>query len=129
MHINTELKQGNNSRLKKIAMMVRSEAQTCQNNSLALLALLRLLEGLHRDIRDSLFMESLPNNRQALYALLKNIEEEGGWPYIHRMKLRSLLATVAENISSELEADKSTNSSVECENSKLQLCLQQGEIT
>jgi hypothetical protein len=42
------------------------------------------------------FQVSLPDNRQALYALLKDIEEEGGWPYIDRMRLRSLLKNFSE---------------------------------
>ncbi|MGL5084006.1 MAG: hypothetical protein ACRC8A_21175 [Microcoleaceae cyanobacterium] len=57
---------------------------------LALLALLRTLESLHQEIRDSLFQETLPDNRQALYHLLREIESQGGWPYIPRMSLRSL---------------------------------------
>jgi hypothetical protein len=45
-----------------------------------------------------MFQVSLPDNRQALYALLKDIESQGGWPYIERMKLQSLLANLqAEN--------------------------------
>jgi hypothetical protein len=128
MYINTELKQqGNNLRLETIALKVYSEAKNCQGNSLALLALLRLLEGLHREIRDSLFLESLPTNRQALYTLLKNIEEEGGWPYIHRLKLQSLLENLAENTFTELEIEKNAQSLVECESSK-PLSLKQGEI-
>ncbi|BAZ65643.1 MAG: hypothetical protein KME28_07340 [Pelatocladus maniniholoensis HA4357-MV3] len=126
MYINTELKQQrNNLRLETIELQVQSEAKNCQGDSLALLALLRLLEGLHREIRDSLFLESLPSNRQGLYTLLKNIEEEGGWPYIYRMKLQSLLANLAENTFSELESEKNTQSLVECESSK-PLSVKQG---
>lgn len=98
--------QKNNSRLESIALAIRAEAQSCQGDVLALLALLRLLEGLHQDIRDHLFMESLPNDRLALYTLLKNIEDEGGWPFIQRMKLRSLLANLPNNTLYELEPDK-----------------------
>ncbi len=126
MYINTELQQQkNNLMLETIALKVQSEAKKSQGDSLALLALLRLLEGLHREIRDSLFLESLPSNRQALYSLLKNIEEEGGWPYIHRMKLQSLLKNLAENTFGELEIEKNTQSLVESETSK-SLSLKQG---
>ncbi|TFI55184.1 hypothetical protein BLD44_005485 [Mastigocladus laminosus UU774] len=126
MYTNTELKQQrNNLMLETIALKVLSEAKKCQGDSLALLALLRLLEGLHQEIRDSLFLESLPSNRQALYSLLKNIEEEGGWPYIHRMKLQSLLKNLAENSFCELEIEKNTQSLVESETSK-SLSLKQG---
>jgi hypothetical protein len=55
------------------------------------LALLRTLESLHQEIRESVFQASLPDSRQALYALLKDMEATGGWPYIHRMKLQSFL--------------------------------------
>ena len=78
--------------LEGIATAVFSLAQGCQGDSLALLALLRKLEELHREIRDGMFQESLPNNRHALHALLRDIEAEGGWPYIERMKLQSFLA-------------------------------------
>lgn len=74
-----------------IAATIRRVANQHQDDCLSLLALLRLLETLHREIRDSAFQDSLPNNRQALYNLLKDIEADGGWPYIQRMKLRSLL--------------------------------------
>jgi len=84
--------------LQDITTAVRALAQRCQGDSLALVALLRHLEELHREIRDGMFQVSLPDNRQALYALLKDIETQGGWPYIERMKLQSLLANLqAEN--------------------------------
>jgi hypothetical protein len=70
-------------------------------DTLLLLALLRTLESLHRQIRDGVFQEALPDNRQHLYKLLRTIETEGGWPYIHRMRLRSLL----ENLSVESESE------------------------
>ncbi len=77
--------------LEAIAALVQTAAQHRQGDSLELLALLRLLERLHQDVRDNLFQKSLPDNRQALYALLKDIEADGGWPYIHRMKLQEFL--------------------------------------
>ncbi|HEY9881802.1 MAG TPA: hypothetical protein V6D29_25350 [Leptolyngbyaceae cyanobacterium] len=77
--------------LKEIARLIEKAALGRRQDSLELLALLRLLEYLHREIRDSLFRDALPENRQQLYALLRDIEMNGGWPYIHRMKLRSLL--------------------------------------
>lgn len=85
------------SDLQAIATVVRALAQRGQGNSLALLALLRRLEELHREIRDEIFQASLPDNRQALYTLLKDIEAEGGWPYIERMKLQSFLALQPED--------------------------------
>jgi|SRR6478672_3897134 len=82
--------------MQAIANAVWSLAEQCQGNSLALLSLLRMLEQVHRKIREGVFQESLPDNRQALYALLRDIEEEGGWPYIDRMRLRSLLAQLSD---------------------------------
>lgn len=78
--------------LEGIATIVQTIAQQNQGQSIELLAILRLLERLHQEIRDSFFQESLPDNRQALYALLRDIETSGGWPYIHRMKLQALLS-------------------------------------
>ncbi|MBD2020327.1 hypothetical protein H6F43_09025 [Leptolyngbya sp. FACHB-36] len=89
--------------LQATASSVRELAQHCRGDSLKLLALLRLLESLHQEIREGLFQESLPDNRQALYSLLKDIETVGGWPYIHRMKLQLLL----KNISTEANGDLS----------------------
>ncbi|OLP19634.1 hypothetical protein BST81_04875 [Leptolyngbya sp. 'hensonii'] len=72
----------------------RTEAYQHQGDCLALLALLRALENLHREIRDTLFQESLPSDRQSLYTLLRNIEAEGGWPYVYRPKLQVFLANL-----------------------------------
>ena len=80
--------------LGAIATTVKKTAQECQGNNLKLLALLRLLESLHQEIRDGLFQDSLPDNRQALYALLKDIENNGGWPHIYRMQLQSFLGNL-----------------------------------
>jgi hypothetical protein len=88
----------NESDLQAIATLVWQVAQQRQGDGLALLALLRQLEELHQKIRDDLFQECLPDNRQALYSMLKDMEAEGGWPYIHRMKLRWLMS----NLSTEL---------------------------
>ncbi len=74
---------------------IRAIAQQQEGDSLNLLFVLRELERLHQDICDTWFQDSLPQNRQALYALLRDIEAEGGWPYIHRMRLRSLLVRMA----------------------------------
>lgn len=85
-------------KLQAITTDIRALAQSHQNDSLSLLALLRALEQLHREIREDLFQSSLPDNRQALYALLRDIEESGGWPYIDRMKLQLLLCNFPEGV-------------------------------
>lgn len=71
-------------------------AYESKTDTLQLLAILRSLESLHQQIRDTLFQESLPENRQSLYVLLKDIEAQGGWPYIYRPRLRELIAQLAQ---------------------------------
>ena len=89
----TRLEQFQND-LEAIATTVKKTAQGCQDHNLELLALLRLLESLHQEIRDGLFQDSLPDNRQELYALLKDIENNGGWPHIYRMRLQNFLSNL-----------------------------------
>lgn len=106
-------------KLQKIAAVVHDAAQSCQGDVTSLLKLLRQLEQLHRDIRDSSFQESLPNNRQQLYALLKDIESEGGWPYIERMRLQGFLRNLLpeemtnqgdlESLNERLSGDRSSS--------------------
>ncbi len=82
--------------LVKLAALIDQAATARQGNTVALLALLRLLEDRHRDVCDTFFRDALPDNRHNLYSLLRDIELNGGWPYIQRMKLRSLLAQMDE---------------------------------
>lgn len=104
--------------LQQIARLIEAAAQCRENDGLALLALLRLLEQLHRDIRENLFRSALPNNRQRLYGLLRDIEVNGGWPYIQRMKLQTLLLALEDTEESEeaeavvIEDDLSGDTSV-----------------
>ncbi|NWF58564.1 MAG: hypothetical protein HXY43_04445 [Fischerella sp.] len=93
-------------KLQDIATVVHDAVAVCQEDTIALLALLRQLEQLHREIRDGAFQESLPNNRQALYSLLKDIESEGGWPYIERMRLQAFLTNLPPEATSEEEWGK-----------------------
>lgn len=78
-------------KLQEIAECIDEYSTLCQGDILAVLALLRQLEKLHREVRDGIFQENLPSNRQALYSLLKDIEAEGGWPYIERMRIQALM--------------------------------------
>ncbi|NJK30052.1 MAG: hypothetical protein HC851_18710 [Acaryochloris sp. RU_4_1] len=75
--------------LNDITTLINAHAQTSAGNPTELLQLLRLLESLHRSIRDELFIKALPANRHGLYLLLREIEAEGGWPYIPRMRLKA----------------------------------------
>ena len=70
---------------------IKAEAEQSRGNISEILALLRTLEELHRDVRDTLFLNALPTNRQALYALLREIEQNGGWPYIPRFKIQDFI--------------------------------------
>jgi hypothetical protein len=71
-------------------------AKDHQEDAQVLLLLLRELEKLHQAIRDDFFQAALPANRRALYRLLRDIETEGGWPFIPRMKLQTLLNHLQE---------------------------------
>jgi len=76
--------------LQHISDLIDKAAVSRQGDCVALLALLRMLEQRHRDIRETAFRSALPTSRHTLYNLLRDIEVNGGWPYIQRMKLRSL---------------------------------------
>ena len=91
--------------LANLVQLLRSTAQQKEGDPLALLELLRLLEALHFEIRDTLFRDALPDNRQRLYRLLKDIEQTGGWPYINRMQLRALLEHIEEEGEDEANDD------------------------
>ncbi|AHB87734.1 hypothetical protein NK55_01855 [Thermosynechococcus sp. NK55a] len=82
--------------LNALAERIRMAAAQANGNVHDLLALLRLLEQLHREICDNQFQAALPTNRQALYKLLRDIETNGGWPYIPRRRLESFLGLVQE---------------------------------
>lgn len=96
MNLDINLESEKQPELEALADHVRRFAQICKNDSLALLSLLRTLEQLHREICEGVFQDSLPDNRQALYSLLKDIEESGGWPYIDRLKLQALLVNFSD---------------------------------
>lgn len=80
-----------NSQLEAIKSDIWTIARQYEEDLDGLLSVLRTLELLHRDIREQMFEPSLPDNRQNLYHLLREIEERGGWPYIERMRLQQLL--------------------------------------
>ncbi|MEG4344050.1 hypothetical protein QUB70_12265 [Microcoleus sp. A003_D6] len=103
------------SQLQLLTEALRTLAESCQGDSLLLLALLRTLEASHQEIRDGLFQASFPDNRQALYKLLRNIEANGGWPYIQRMKLRSLLGYAQQLSPLEDDPAESPEDSAETE--------------
>lgn len=63
-----------------------------EGDAIAQLRVLRFLENLHQDIREAHFQPALPTDRHGLHNLLKEIETNGGWPYIPKMDLRTFLA-------------------------------------
>ena len=83
--------------LSQLVGAIHSAAQNREGDCLALLELLRLLDRLHYEIRETAFRDALPDNRQRLYRLLRDIEQEGGWPHIKRMKLIALLEHLEES--------------------------------
>ncbi|NEO85794.1 MAG: hypothetical protein F6J87_16310 [Spirulina sp. SIO3F2] len=82
------------SQLTDLEHQILSIAQTQANDCLEILALLRLLNQLHQQIRDELFYPALPDNRHGLAQVLRNIEETGGWPSIERVRLQAFLANL-----------------------------------
>jgi hypothetical protein len=87
--------------LPDITHQIHELAEQNREDPIALLHLLRTLEQLHREIQQNYFQPALPNSRQALYALLRDIEENGGWPYVQRWKLQALFANLPETETEE----------------------------
>lgn len=70
------------------------------------LVILRELEQLHRKICEEYFYPTLPERRRDLYHLLRDMEEEGGWPYIARPKLKFVMKALMDAESAQLEEDE-----------------------
>ncbi|NJO85844.1 MAG: hypothetical protein HC818_03800 [Synechococcaceae cyanobacterium RM1_1_27] len=77
--------------LTQLQTTIMTVAVPRQQDCLALLQMLRLLEECHRDIRDRLFLNSLPSSRHELYTLLQDLEEMGDWPQIPRTRIDTFL--------------------------------------
>lgn len=69
---------------------LRSLAKKYEGDPQKLLGILRTLEQLHNEICENLFQPALPNTRHGLFDLLQDIEANGGWPYIYRIRLGDL---------------------------------------
>ena len=83
--------------LETLEQLITQLAEQSKADELQLLALLRLLERSHQTIREQYFQPILPCDRHRLYKLLREIEAEGGWPYIPRLRLKQLLDEVEHN--------------------------------
>jgi hypothetical protein len=82
-----------------ITALIRKVVDQSKGDAIAQLRVLRFLEHLHQDIRESEFQPALPTDRHGLNNLLKEMEAQGGWPYIPKMNLRALLSyELYENI-------------------------------
>ena len=93
-----ERKAALTERLQQISAIGLQLAADHHQQTDELLAVLRTLEELHRNIREDFFQPALPQSRHSLYSLLMEIEAQGGWPYIERMRLQDLLQAMdAEN--------------------------------
>jgi hypothetical protein len=81
---------------RAIAAHLHQLIDQSKTDPIALLKILRFLEHLHHEIRELHFQPALPIHRHELYAMLREMEAEGGWPYIPRMQLRDLLSSDAQ---------------------------------
>ena len=82
------------NQLPPIVANIQNIAEQNSDDEVLLLSILRSLEEVHRHIRTNLFEQSLPTTRHDLYNLVRDIEEQGGWPYIERMKLKELMQNI-----------------------------------
>lgn len=87
----TALSPAQQQRLGDLLGGLNALAAELDNNPEALLALLRQLEQLHRNLQDGAFRSSLPADRGQLFTLLRAMEQSGGWPYIPRLQLRTFM--------------------------------------
>ncbi len=91
-------------RLRQISAIGLQLAVDHQHQTDELLAILRTLEELHRHIREDFFQPALPQSRHSLYSLLMEIESQGGWPYIERMRLQDLLQSMVADVPDEVKS-------------------------
>jgi hemerythrin-like domain-containing protein len=97
------------SLLKQTAKDIYVLAEEHHDDRLFLLSLLRDLEQIHRQVRVRYFQAALPETRNDLYRFVKDIEEQGGWPYIERMRLKDLLQNMNRNDSMTDDSEKKTD--------------------
>ena len=87
----TSLNPDQQQRLESVLAELRHLGGELDGQPQALLALLRQLEQLHRNLQDGAFRNSLPADRGELFNLLRAMEQSGGWPYIPRLQLRTFM--------------------------------------
>ncbi|ACB00553.1 MULTISPECIES: hypothetical protein [Cyanophyceae] len=91
--------------LDRIQQELLAIAAQYEGNGERLLEILRELELTHRQISEDYFYPSLPERRRDLYNILRDMETEGGWPYIARPKLQFILEKFLAVESEALEND------------------------
>lgn len=87
----TRLSPDQQQRLETVLAELRDLGEELEGQPQPLLALLRQLEQLHRNLQDGAFRGSLPADRGELFDLLRAMEQSGGWPYIPRLQLRTFM--------------------------------------
>jgi fido (protein-threonine AMPylation protein) len=92
------------SELEAISDRLWEIAQGQQSSSANLLQMLRVLESIHKRIRDDLFQPALPKSRHELFNLLRDIETNGGWPHIYRMKINEICQYLEQDEDSDVDA-------------------------
>ena len=80
------------SDFSSIDCLIQEKVDQSRGDVIAHLKMLRFLERVHQDIRELHFQPALPADRHSLHNLLKEMEAEGGWPYIPKMSLRELIS-------------------------------------
>lgn len=91
--------------LEPLLQEIMAIAADHEGDGQAQLLVLRQLELLHRKICEDYFYHTLPERRRDLYNLLRDMEENGGWPYIARPKLQLFMDALLE---AEAEAEAET---------------------
>lgn len=91
--------------IEVLSTEIKALASTYQDDPVALLKILRILEALHSDICNDIFQPALPSSRHALFDLLRDIESKGGWPHIPKRQLAELFAYLEYGSNPLLESD------------------------
>ena len=103
-------KSGVKEDLQKLVQGIQDLAEESKDNIFEVLFILRELESLHRNIRTEMFEPNLPDTRHRLYLLIKHLEEIGGWPYIERMRLRDICASLQIDVSQSSQSKEESPS-------------------
>ena len=90
------------SNFSSINALIQEIVDQSQGDVIAHLKMLRFLERVHNNIRELHFQPALPADRHGLHNLLKEMEAEGGWPYIPKMSLRDLISQEDRVLQDEL---------------------------